>query len=112
MRIQLAAGERVAGEHLEVGGNVGLHAFDGEALELCVPPAAKHLAEKNFQDKLRGALQERFGKPVRLTVTIRETTGNSARDRAAAAVTRDAFVRDLVENFDATIVESSIKPTQ
>src|SRR5258706_148239 len=89
-----------------------LGSFDGEALELYLPPAAKHLAEKSFQDKLRGALQERFGKPMRMTVTIRETTGNSARDRAAAAVTRDAFVRDLVENFDATIVESSIKPTQ
>jgi DNA polymerase-3 subunit gamma/tau len=89
-----------------------LGSFDGEALELCVPPAAKHLAEKSFQEKLRGALQERFGKPIRLTVTIRETTGNSARDRAAAAVGRDAFVRDLVENFDATIVESSIKPVQ
>ncbi|TMH82774.1 MAG: DNA polymerase III subunit gamma/tau, partial [Betaproteobacteria bacterium] len=87
-----------------------LGSFDGEALELCVPPAAKHLAEKSYQEKLRAALQERFGKPVRLTVTIRETTGNSARDRAAAAVSRDAFVRDLVENFDATIVESSIKP--
>jgi DNA polymerase-3 subunit gamma/tau len=89
-----------------------LGSFDGEALELCVPPAAKHLAEKNYQEKLRGALQERFGKPVRLTVTIRETTGNTARDRAAAAVSRDAFVRDLIENFDATIVESSIKPVR
>src|SRR6266851_4071368 len=88
-----------------------LGSFDGEALELCVPPAAKHLAEKNYQEKLRGALQERFGKPVRLTVTIRETT-DTARDRAAAAVSRDAFVRDLVENFDATIVESSIKPVR
>src|SRR6266487_638986 len=89
-----------------------LGSFDGEALELCVPPAAKHLAERSYQEKLRGALQERFGKPVRLTVTIRETTGNSSRDRAAAAVSRDAFVRDLVENFDATIVESSIKPVR
>jgi DNA polymerase III subunit gamma/tau len=89
-----------------------LGSFDGEALELCVSPAAKHLAEKSFQEKLRGALQERFGKPVRLTVTIRETTGNTARDRAATAVSQDAFVRDLVENFDATIVESSIKPVQ
>ncbi len=89
-----------------------LGSFDGEALELYVPPAAKHLAEKSFQEKLRGALQERFGKSIRLTVTIRETTGNSARDRAAAAVGQDAFVRDLVENFDATIIESSIKPAQ
>ena len=89
-----------------------LQRFDGESLELCVPPAAKHLAEKSFQDKLRGALQEHFGKPVRLTVRVGETGGNTARARAAAAISQDTFVRDLVENFDATIVESSIKPAQ
>jgi DNA polymerase-3 subunit gamma/tau len=89
-----------------------LQRFDGESLELCVPPAAKHLAEKSFQDKLRAALQEHFGKPVRLTVRVGETGGNTARDRAAAAISQDSFVRDLVENFDATIVESSIKPAQ
>jgi len=89
-----------------------LKRFDGDTIELCVPPAAKQMAEKSFQDKLRGALQAHFGKAVRLTVTISETTGNTARDRAAAAVNQDAFVRDLVENFDATIVESSIKPAQ
>ena len=89
-----------------------LQRFDGDSLELCVPPAAKHLAEKSFQDKLRGALQEHFGKPVRLTVRVGDTGGNTARDRAAAAISQDAFVRDLVENFDATIVESSIKPAQ
>ena len=89
-----------------------LQRFDGESLELCVPHAAKHLAEKSFQDKLRGALQEHFGKAVRLTVRVGETGGNTARDRATAAISQDAFVRDLVENFDATIVESSIKPAQ
>ena len=87
-----------------------LQAFDGEGLELCVPPAAKHLAERNFQDKLRAALQEHFGRPVRLLVKVGETGGNTARDRAAAAISGDAFVRDLVENFDATILDSSIKP--
>src|SRR5215470_7381846 len=89
-----------------------LQRFDGELLELCVPPAAKQLAEKSFQDKLRGALQEHFGRPVRLAVRVGETGGNTARDRAASAIGQDAFVRDLVENFDATIVESSIKPVQ
>src|SRR5205814_1966539 len=89
-----------------------LGSFDGEALELCVPPAAKHLAEKSYQEKLRAALQERFGKPVRLTVTIRETTGNSARDRAAAAVSRDAFVRDLVEDLVAAAVNDAARKVE
>ena len=89
-----------------------LQRFDDDSFELCIPPAARQLAEKSFQDKLRGALQEHFGKPVRLTVRVGETSGNTVRDRAAAAIGQDAFVRDLVENFDATIVESSIKPSQ
>jgi DNA polymerase-3 subunit gamma/tau len=89
-----------------------LQRFDGESLELCVAPAAKHLAEKSFQEKLRGALQEHFGRPVRLTVRVGETGGNTARDRAAVAISQDEFVRDLVENFDATIVQSSIKPAR
>jgi DNA polymerase III subunit gamma/tau len=89
-----------------------LKSFDGDSLELRVPLAAKHLAEKSFQDKLRAALQEHLGKPVRLTVQVGEVSGNTSRDRAAAAIGQDAFVRDLVENFDATIVESSIKPAQ
>ena len=89
-----------------------LKRFDGGSFELCVPPAAKHLAEKSYQDKLRGALQEHLGRPVRLTVQVGSTAGNTARDRAAAAIGQDSFVRDLIENFDATIVESSIKPAQ
>jgi DNA polymerase-3 subunit gamma/tau len=89
-----------------------LQRFDGEVLELCVPPAARHLAEKSFQDKLRGALQEHFGRSLRLTVKVGETGGNTARDRAVAVIGQDAFVRDLVENLDATIVDSSIKPAK
>jgi len=89
-----------------------LKRFDGDSLELRVAPAAKHLAERSFQDKLREALQEHFGRPVRLVVEIAATAGNTARDRAAAAIGQDAFVRDLIENFDATIVQSSIKPAR
>ena len=77
-----------------------------------MPPAARHLAEKGFQDKLRSALQEHFGRNLRLTVKVGETGGNTARERAAAVIGQDAFVRDLVENLDATIVDSSIKPAK
>jgi len=64
---------------------------------------------KSYQEKLRRALQSASANrtPDR---DIRETTGNTARDRAACHSQPGCFVRDLVENFDATIVESSIKP--
>jgi DNA polymerase III subunit gamma/tau len=84
---------------------------DGE-IELRVPPAAKHLAEKTYQDKLRAALESHFGRPVRVGVKVGDIAGNTARDRASASISGDAFVKDLMENFDATIVESSIKPNR
>jgi DNA polymerase-3 subunit gamma/tau len=88
-----------------------VRASEGE-IELRVPPAAKHLAERTYQDKLRASLESRFGRPVRLAVKVGETAGNTARDKASASINGDAFVKDLVENFDATIVESSIKPNR
>ncbi len=89
-----------------------LQRFDGETFQLCVPPSARQLAEKTFQDKLRSALQEHFGRSLRLSVTIGETGGNTVRSRAATAISQDAFVRDMVENLGATIVDESIKPAQ
>jgi DNA polymerase III subunit gamma/tau len=89
-----------------------LRRFEDGLVELRLPPAAKHLAEKTYQDKLKAALESHFGRPVRLAIQIGDTAGNTARDRASAAISGDAFVKDLMENFDATIVESSIKPTR
>jgi len=89
-----------------------LKRFERDLIELRVAPASRHLAEKNYQDKLRAVLESHFGRPTRLALEIGETRGDSARDRAAVAIAGDAFVKDLVENFDATIVESSIKPSK
>ena len=89
-----------------------LKSFDGDAMELCVPNTMRHLAEKPFREKLGAALQEHFGRPIRLGVTIGGTTGNTAQDQAVASIQQDAFVHDMVENLDAMIVTSSIKPLQ
>ena len=84
--------------------------FEQEEIELRVPPLAKHLAEKLYQDKLRAALEEQFGQPVRLVVKVGELRGDTAQDRAVSSIQRDEFVRGLVEGLDATIVTASIKP--
>jgi len=86
--------------------------FAGDSIELCVPIAHKHLADKPYPDKLTAALQEHFRRSIRITVKVGATTGNSAQDQAIASIQQDALVRGLVENFDATIVASSIKPVQ
>jgi DNA polymerase-3 subunit gamma/tau len=86
--------------------------FDDGLLALRIAPNCRHLTEKAYQDKLRAALEEHIGGPVRLRIDVGDTGGGSAQDRAVAAIGQDDFVRGMVEQFDATIVESSVKPTQ
>ena len=84
--------------------------FEDDALILKIPPAAKHLADKAYQDKLSAAVSDQLGRKIRLKLEIGETAGASAQDRAIASISQDALVQGLVEQFDATIIESSIKP--
>ncbi len=95
--------------------------FEGRRFELTVPDAHKHLADKSYQDKLKAALDAHFGVPVMLKISVGEVSGNtraaveqkeqqSRQDNAIAAIEQDPFVRELVENFDARLIESSIKP--
>jgi DNA polymerase-3 subunit gamma/tau len=89
--------------------------------ELRLPASSKHLADRAYVDKLKAALVERLGGPVSISVALGEVAGRTVAaqeegvrrgrlEEAEATVHADAFVRDLVENFDATI--DSIKPVQ
>ncbi len=100
-----------------------LKLFEGRKFELAVPEAHKHLAEKSYQDKLKVALDAHFGASVMLKISVGETSGNSVavvvekeqqtkQNSAIAAIEQDPFVRELVENMDARLIESSIKPLQ
>jgi DNA polymerase III subunit gamma/tau len=86
--------------------------FADGLLELRIAPNFRHLTEKPYQEKLRAALEEHLGSPVRLNIDVGDTAGGSAQDRAKAAISQDDFVRGMVEQFDATIVDSSVKPAQ
>jgi DNA polymerase III subunit gamma/tau len=108
---------RMLAQHCEVT------ARDEGRIELAVPKVHEHLLERPYQDKLRAALQQRFGTALRVTISVGNGNGNSPaaiadrekqqrQARAVAEIERDPFVRDLVENLDARIVESTIKPIQ
>jgi DNA polymerase-3 subunit gamma/tau len=112
---------RVAGLAKQLADRSELAAHAPGRFELRLPASSKHLAERTYVDKLRSALVERLGGPVVVTVTLGEVAGKtvaaqeegarrSRLEEAEATVHADAFVRDLVENFDATI--DSIKPVQ
>jgi DNA polymerase-3 subunit gamma/tau len=114
---------------LKVGGmarmlaeNCEYRAAEGDSVELAVPEAHKHLLEKAYTDKLQAALQEYFGRKLRVKISAGGSGNTPAEmatqerrkklDQAIEAIDSDPFVRDLVENFDARVNESTIKPVQ
>ncbi len=113
---------KVSGVARQLAQQSELRRFDGESMELGLAFSAKHLADRIYQDKLRAALQKHFGRPVALKIVIGEISGNTAavqaqserqlrQGKALEAIQGDAFVRDLMDTFDATIVSDSVKPT-
>ncbi len=92
-------------------------------VELCVPEPHRHLLEKAYQDKMKAVISEHYGKPIRLKFSVGSVTGmtpaelescekQAKQSQAIAAIETDPFVRELIENFDARLIVSSIKPIQ
>jgi DNA polymerase-3 subunit gamma/tau len=95
--------------------------FADGVLELTLPTAQKHLAEKAFQEKLKSELLPYFGVNFRLHIRIGDVAGKSLaavedRDRSArqvaaeAAILADPFINNLKQDFGAEVVASSIRP--
>ena len=101
--------------------NCEVKSVSDNEIELCVPEPHRHLLEKAYQDKMKAAMSEHYGKPMRLKFSVGSITGMTpaeleSRDKQAkqsqaiAAIETDPFVRELVEHFDARLIVSSIKP--
>jgi DNA polymerase-3 subunit gamma/tau len=116
-KLKLSGMAKMLAQHCE------MKCFDGEAAALTLPPEHKHLAEKPYQEKLKSALTEYFGKSVRVHIELGAPTGitpvqaqqseKAAQEkRAIESIEQDPFVRELVEQFDAKVIESTIKPLQ
>jgi DNA polymerase-3 subunit gamma/tau len=113
---------KVGGMARMLADNCEFRSLDGDRLELAVPEAHKHLLEKVYTDKLQAALADYFGRKLRLRIST-GGTGNTPAEienqerqaklaKAIESIDTDPFVRDLVENFDARVKDSSIKPIQ
>ena len=95
--------------------------FSAKEIALCVPEIHKHLLEKSYQDRLKQALEHYFKKPIDVRFSVGTIAGMTSaaiedqekqlkQSQAVAAIEADPFVRELVENFDAKLIVSSIKP--
>ena len=113
-KLSLSGGARELARHAELKGS------SSGAIELALPKTMAHLAGESYRESLQAALTSNFGRPVQLRVAIGETRGGSAaaleaadrnarKAEAARAVQGDSFVQDLVNLFDARVVDSTIK---
>ena len=113
---------KVGGMARMLGDNCEFQALQGDNLDLVVPDAHRHLVEKAYTEKLQAALGDYFGRRLRLRIS----TGGSGKTpaqienqerqaklaKAIESIDADPFVRELVENFDARVKDTSIKPVQ
>jgi DNA polymerase III subunit gamma/tau len=100
--------------------NCELVTFDGNSLTLRVAENQKHLVSANYSEKLSSAINEYFGRKIRLNFEVNSEANTPAKQNAVekaniksnaeAAIMQDSFVQALIQDFDAAIIPNSIKP--
>ncbi|MEI7916583.1 MAG: DNA polymerase III subunit gamma/tau [Methylophilaceae bacterium] len=100
--------------------NCELESFDEENINLTVPDLQKHLMDPNYQEKLSAAINQHFGRKIKLTLKIGGSGNTPAKQIfeekvavqsvAVNAIEQDDFVKALVKDFGAQVIPSSIKP--
>ncbi len=112
---------KLGGMARELAQHCALRSVGTTRVELMLSPAHRHLQMKPAQDKLQQALSEHYGRSLQLSIELEETAGDTPadvaqrrrrerHDHAVASVEQDEFVREVIDIFDATLIESSIKP--
>lgn len=102
--------------------NCELESFDEDNINLTVPDQQKHLLDPNYQEKLSVAINQHFGRKIKLSLKIGGTGNTPAKQifeekaavqsEAESAIQQDDFVQALMKDFGANIIPSSIKPIQ
>jgi DNA polymerase-3 subunit gamma/tau len=116
------AGLKLSGIALQLASQTELKGVAGNEIVLAIPEAARHLTDKAYADKLKAALDDAFGRRVRLRFDVDAVVGatlaaqekrerTEANAKTEAAFRDDPFVQDVLSRFDATIKPESIKPS-
>ena len=86
--------------------------------------AIKSYAEPGTVERLRTALAQHFGRPVRVSVDMGSTAGantaatlaekarNDRQKSAEQAIYGDPFVQELMQDFGAQVEPQSIRPRE
>jgi DNA polymerase III subunit gamma/tau len=106
--------------------NCELLSYDEDSLHLRVASSQKHLVSASYQDKLSNAINEYFGRKIRLNIEVasdaqaeivtpaKQNANEKAviQSGAEAAIMNDDFVKALINDLGAQIIPNSIKPIQ
>ena len=98
--------------------------IEAHQVVLRLSPEHGHLLSmKPVVDKLQQALADYFARPLKLAIEQEAIIGDTPaavaqrqkrerQEQAVASLEKDEFVREVIDLFDATLIESSIKPLQ
>jgi DNA polymerase-3 subunit gamma/tau len=112
---------KLGGMARELAQHCELRAVDGHRIGLRLSTTHRHLQMKSAQEKLQQALSEHLGHSVPVMIELDDVVGDTPaaaaqrrrqerQEQAVASVEQDEFVREVIDVFDATLIESSIKP--
>ena len=95
-------------------------AYRNYIFELTLESNKSHLMQEHYIDKLEESLINHFNKKVKVKILVDEVTTTPAiksseeksklLKETESAMMKDDFVKDLIENFDAQVVPTSIEP--
>ncbi|MGZ9031345.1 MAG: DNA polymerase III subunit gamma/tau [Burkholderiaceae bacterium] len=112
---------KVVGLVKELASRSELVAQEGDTMKLRVP--LKTLLDAGALDKLKAAVSAALGRPIRLAADVGTTGGPTAagiaeqaradkQRQAEEAIYADPFVRELIDNFGASVDPTSIRPKE
>ena len=108
----------------ELAKNCEMIAYDENSISLRVATSQKHLVSASYQEKLSSAINDYFGKKIKLIFEIGAenqaeintpakqiaTEKANIQSSATEAIMQDSFVQALMNDLGATIIPNSIKP--
>jgi DNA polymerase-3 subunit gamma/tau len=118
----IVAAMKIGGLVRELAQQCELIAIENAQVRLRLPEAHKHLSGmQTARDKLQEALSAYLERPVRLAIEAGAVTSETPAQRnqvekerrhaeAVVALETDPFVQEVIERFDATLIEASVKP--
>jgi DNA polymerase-3 subunit gamma/tau len=111
----------LSGMARELAQHCELEAIADDHFQLRLSPAHKHLQVPAAEERLRKALVTTLGRSITLRIRLAATQGETIaargeraraelQERAVQSIESDDFVRQVVDVFDAKIIESTIRP--